>query len=71
MSQWRVLWRAVTKNRRSIVATVVLMAGAIVLMELVMVHGYKFGLQWGPDRRLELAPAGLSQAPAASIVPRP
>jgi hypothetical protein len=66
VTRWRVLWRVITNSRRSIVAVTVLVFGTVVVVELVMAHGYRVGVQWGPDRHLELAPA--SSATAVSIV---
>jgi hypothetical protein len=62
LNQWRVFWRAITKNRLSMLTAGVFIVGMIVVTELVMVHRYRLGFQWGPDKRFELAPAPASSA---------
>jgi hypothetical protein len=55
------LRRAIASNPFSILVTVVAITAAVVAVDRVMAHRYQFGLQWGPDRRLDLAPAPLSE----------
>lgn len=63
MNPWRVVWRAITKNRLTVFAACIVVAGAIALVDRVMVHRYRLGMQWGPDKRLELEPAPASSTP--------
>ncbi len=49
-----VRWLACNRRPIGVAITLALM---VLGAELVMVHGYRFGLQWGPDRHVELAPA--------------
>jgi len=57
LNSWRVIWRAVTQSRLSMIVASIVVAGAIIVTDLVMTHGYKIGVQWGPETRFELAPA--------------
>jgi hypothetical protein len=59
LSRWRVLGRAVTKNR---LLTCAIVLALLLLAERVMANRYRLGLQWGPDKRIELAPAPASSA---------
>ncbi len=68
MSRWHAVWGAITRNRLSLTAAGVFVIAVVVVVERVMDHGYRFGAQWGPDKRFELAPAPTAAA-SASMAP--
>jgi hypothetical protein len=65
LNPWRTVWCVITKNGNTLFTAALVLAVAFVA-ERVMTHGYKFDAQWGPDRKIELAPA----VPASSALLR-
>lgn len=55
---------ATTFNRWGVIGTTILAMLALVICERVMAHGYRLGAQWGPDRKIDLAPPPSSGASA-------
>jgi hypothetical protein len=57
VNRWHVVWRAISKNRLSMATAMIIVIAVVLVAERVMDQGYQFGVQWGQDKRFELAPA--------------